>query len=255
MNPAVFSGVGVALVTLFDDGGELDTKATAEHAAQLVELGVRGVVVAGTTGEAAALSPEERIELVAAVRAAVPSEVPVLAGSGAPAARQAVALTLRLADAGADGLLVLSPPRTADPRPYYDQVAAAAGDLPVLAYHFPNVAPPGVPVELLADLPVAGLKDSTGDPERLLEELAVLPGALYSGSSALLAFAGPVGCHGAILALANVEPERCAAAFAGDAHAQRALTDAHLASRRSFPHGLKALVAARFGTPVGARIG
>ncbi|MGH9036551.1 MAG: dihydrodipicolinate synthase family protein, partial [Acidimicrobiia bacterium] len=55
-----FVGVGVALATLFDDDGELDAEATALHAAQLVALGVRGVVVAGSTGEAATLTSEER---------------------------------------------------------------------------------------------------------------------------------------------------------------------------------------------------
>ena len=54
---AVFTGVGVALVTLFDDEGEIDAPATADHAARLVEAGVRSVLVAGTTGEATALDP------------------------------------------------------------------------------------------------------------------------------------------------------------------------------------------------------
>ena len=55
---------------------------------------------------------------------------------------------------------------------------------------------------------MAGVKDSTGEPDWLLDELAS-PGATYVGSSALLAQAGPMGAAGAILALANVEPERC----------------------------------------------
>ena len=69
----MFEGVGVALVTLFDGDGSLDTAATAEHAARLVELGVRGVVVAGSTGEAAALDAAERVDLLQAVRKAVAS--------------------------------------------------------------------------------------------------------------------------------------------------------------------------------------
>ena len=56
----VFTGVGVALVTLFRDDGEVDAAATAEHAAQLVDLGIKAVVVAGSTGEAASLSLEDR---------------------------------------------------------------------------------------------------------------------------------------------------------------------------------------------------
>ena len=94
MAPAVFTGVGVALVTLFDDRGDLDAPASAALAAQLVDLGVRAVVVAGTTGEAAALEPAERVALLDAVRREVPRSVPVIAGTGAPSARQAVALTV-----------------------------------------------------------------------------------------------------------------------------------------------------------------
>lgn len=250
----LFTGVGVALVTLFDDGGRLDAKATAAHAATLVGLGVRAVVVAGTTGEAFALAPQERDALLAEVRAAV-TEVPVLAGTGAAWGPHAADMTARARDGGADGVLVLSPPSVADPRPYYEQVVAAAGDVPVLAYHFPAVAPPGIPLAALADLPVAGMKDSTGDPDRLLEELAAFDRPLYVGSSGLLALAGPLGCAGAILALANVEPERCAAAFAGDADAQRALGPAHLAARAAFPTGIKRLTAERFGTSPSARLG
>src|SRR2546421_10267011 len=92
MAAPVFAGVGVALVTLFDDQGELDAPACAALAAQLVDLGVRAVVVAGTTGEAAALQPAERIALLDAMRPDVPPSVPAIPGTGAPSARQAAAL-------------------------------------------------------------------------------------------------------------------------------------------------------------------
>lgn len=252
---SIFTGVGVALVTLFDDRGDVDVSATADHAARLIDLGVRAVVVAGSTGEAAALEPNERLALLEAVRGAVAGRAPVLAGTGAPSARQASALTAQVADHGADAALVLSPPGTSDPRPYYDAVAKAAPDLPLLAYHFPAVSPPGIPVATLAELPVVGCKDSTGDPQRLLEELAAFDRALYVGSSALLSLAGPLGVTGAILALANAEPERCIAAFAGDATAQRDLGPAHLASSTAFPRGIKDLTGARFGTSTSARLG
>ncbi|HMC42073.1 MAG TPA: dihydrodipicolinate synthase family protein [Acidimicrobiales bacterium] len=257
MAEAIFTGVGVALVTLFQSDGTLDAPATAEHAARLVELGVRAVVVAGSTGEPAALDLPERDELLSAVRRAVPSGsgVAVLAGTGAPSARQAAALTCAARDGGADAALVLSPPGSADVRPYYDAVSAAADGLPLLAYHFPAMAPPGIPVGTLGSLPVAGCKDSSGDPDRLLETLDVWDRPLYVGSSALLALAGPLGCAGAILALANAEPERCAAAFAGDARAQRELASPHRRSLARFPAGIKDLTAERFGTSATVRLG
>jgi 4-hydroxy-tetrahydrodipicolinate synthase len=255
MTEPLFTGVGVALATQFDEAGELDAKASADHAATLVELGVRAVVVAGSTGEAAALTAEERVALATEVRRAVPSGVPVIAGTGAPSARQAAALTRDAGEAGADAVLALCPPGTADPRPYYHAVAEAGGDLPALAYHYPQTAPPGIPVELLADLPVQGLKDSSGDPERLLAELEAFDGWLYVGASSVLLMAGPLGCQGAILAVANVDPEHSVAAFAGDPAAQRALFPAHLRAKRDFPHGLKEAIADRFGTSRTTRLG
>lgn len=252
----VFEGVGVALLTLFTDAGDLDVPATADLAARLVELGMRAVVVAGSTGEAAALTAEERVTLLEGVRAAVPvGAAAVISGTGAPSARQAVAYTAAAVDGGADAVLALSPPGVDDPRPYYARVAEAAGTTPLLAYHFPALSPPGIRVSVLVDLPVAGCKDSSGDPGRMLETLSTWPRPLYAGSSALLALAGPLGCAGAILSLANAEPEGCVAAFAGDAGAQRALAAAHREALVAFPAGIKRLTARRFGTSTVTRLG
>ena len=258
MTEPLFRGVAVALVTLFDDDLEVDVGATVALAERLVELGIRGVLVAGTTGEAVTLDAEERRALVAAMRERLPADVPVIAGTGAPAARTAARLTADAADAGADAALVLSPPNVADPRPYFTTVHEAAGELPLLAYHYPAVSSPGIAVELLADLPVVGVKDSSGDLERLLLELRT-GATVYPGSSAAVSTAAAFGCPGMILGLANAEPEACVAAFAdgaGDHAAQLDLLPAHVEQRRGgFPHGIKRMAAERFGTPTAARLG
>jgi 4-hydroxy-tetrahydrodipicolinate synthase len=250
----LFTGVGVALATVFDEGGEVDVKATADHAATLVELGVRAVVVAGSTGEAAALTAEERVALLTAARTAVPAEVPVVAGTGGPSPRQAAALTRDAREAGADAVLALCPPRTTDPRPYYDAVAEAAGGVPTLAYHFPQTSPPGIPLDALGDLPVQGLKDSSGEPERLLAEVEAFAGWLYVGAAPIVLMAGSLHVPGAILAVANVDPEHAVAAFAGDPDAQLALLPAHRRVKDRFPHGLKQAMADRFGTSSTTRL-
>ena len=255
MPEPLFTGVGVALATLFDDDGEVDAKATADLAATLVDLGIRGVVVAGSTGEASALTAGERVALLTETRRAVPSGVPVIAGTGGASARQAAALTRDAREAVADAVLALCPPRNNDPRPYYDAVAKAAGGLPALAYHFPQTAPPGIPVEALPDLPSQGLKDSSGDPERLRSELVVFDHPLYVGAAMLVLMAGSLGIAGAILAVANADPEHAIAAFAGDPAAQRALLAAHRRVKARFPFGLKDAVADRFGTSRATRLG
>lgn len=255
MSVPVFSGVGVALLTIFDSSGAVDAKATADHASRLAEHGVQAVLVAGSTGESASLDIEECTDLVRTVRAALPPQVAVLAGGGAPSGRQAAHLTRVVLDAGADAVLALSPPRSSDARQYYELVAEAAQGATVLAYHFPNFSPPGIPVSVLADLPVAGLKDSSGDPHRLFEELEAFAGWLYVGSTNLVLLAGALDCAGAILAIANLEPELSIRAFAGDAEAQRELVVAADKVAGPWPHALKGAVAARFGTSPATRMG
>jgi len=251
----IFSGVGVALLTLFDSSGDVDAGATADLASRLVDLGMQSVLVAGTTGEAASLSNEERAKVVRAVKDALPRDTIVLAGSGAPSAQQAVILTKSVLDAGADAVLVLSPPQNSDPRKYYELVADAASEASVMAYHFPAASSPGLPVSMLSELPVVGLKDSSGDLRRLYDELDVFDGWLYTGSTNLVLLAGALECAGAILAIANLQPELSIRAFAGDGSAQRQLVAAADAVFGRHPHGLKEAVAARFGTSSIARMG
>lgn len=251
-----WTGIAVALATLFDDEKTLAVEKTAEHAARLVDAGVRAVVVAGSTGEASALTDTERVALLAAVRAACP-DVPVVAGASAQWWRPAADRVVAAVSAGADAVLV-APPRSGDPagiERYYTNVAAAAGQVPVLAYHFPPTAGGAVPVEALPGLPVQGIKDSTGDPERLLSQLESWSGWVYSGAVVLTAFAATVGAAGSILAAANVAPEDCAAAWNGDGAAQRRLLAVHRSCRSRFPHGLKEAMAQRWSTPVAARLG
>ena len=255
MPEPLFRGVGVALATLFDDHGEVDAKATADHAATLVDLGVRGVVVAGSTGEANALTTEERVALLTETRRAVPAGVPVIAGTGGPSARQAAALTRAAREAGADAVLALCPPRNNDPRPYYDAVAEAAGDLPALAYHFPQTAPPGIPVDALADLPVQGMKDSSGDPARLLAELEVFDRPLDVGRR-------PDAPHGRVARHRRGHPgrgqRRPRARHRRPGRRPRGPAGpppAHKRVQASFPFGLKDAIADRFGTSRVTRLG
>jgi 4-hydroxy-tetrahydrodipicolinate synthase len=253
MAAALFTGAGVALVTLFDDDGRLLVEETVEHAVDLVERGIAAVVVSGTTGESWALDVDERLELCAAAAEALDGRAPVIVGTGHLDDEGAARLVGAAADAGAAAVLALSPPHADDVRPHYEALAAHAGALAVLAYHFPAVSPPGIPVEILAELPIAGVKDSSGDAGRLVAELGAYDGPLYVGSSAYLALAGPLGATGAILSLANTDPEGCIAALAGDMEAQRALLPGHRESRVDFPAGLKRRLARMAGTPAAVR--
>src|ERR1700734_3606117 len=122
----LFGGGGVALVTLFDADGEIDPGSTGKLAASLAGRGMAAVLVNGTTGEAGTLTGPERTELIEAVRAAVPAEVPVIAGTGAPSLRQAAAATRAGMSVGADAVLTWCPPRCGDLPGYFLAIGEAA---------------------------------------------------------------------------------------------------------------------------------
>lgn len=250
----LWTGPAVALLNLFDRAGAIEPEQTAAHAARVVRAGIRAVLVNGSTGEAAALSDDERVALVAAVRKACP-DVPVIAGASGEWWQHAAARVTDAVKAGADAVLV-APPRLGGPlTEYYARVVAAAGEVPVLAYHYPGVAGGPVPVEALPGLGLAGIKDSSGDPVRLGHELALAgTGAVYTGASALLGYASWLGATGAIVAAANLVPQECLAAWDRDAAAQHAVLRAEREGK-ALPGGLKQAVAGRYGTSPVRRLG
>lgn len=248
----LFEGVGVALLTIFNGDLSIDTGASAHLAEALVQHGVAAVIVSGTTGEAFSLDRQERIDLIKAVKATV--DVPVIAGTGAPSIMQAEILTKDAHQAGADGMLALTPAGTVDPRPYYAALRAAAGSRWLGGYHFPAIAAPGIELELLDELEIDACKDSTGDAGRLLAEVTAHTTPIYPGSSALVLMAGQLGTPGVILAAANAAPDLSVRAFGGDVEAFKELAPTHAATGRRHPHGIKAATAERFGVADFVRI-
>jgi len=244
---APFTGVAVALVSLFDAGGRLLASATAEHAGALAGRGMRAIVIAGTTGEAAHLDASDRRELLAAVRLAVPDSLPVIVGTGDAVAERSLEHTRDAVEGGAAGVL-LYPPGDEASEPFFARVRDVAGRLPVIAYHFPKYFP-AVTVQQLGALDVDGLKDSEGDAERLRQETASWDQPVYTGFAPLLPVAAGHGATGAILALANLVPELCSRAFAGDADAARDVLAEHEAIGAGGVAAIKRRLARRSGSP------
>jgi 4-hydroxy-tetrahydrodipicolinate synthase len=254
MTEPLWTGPAVALVNLFDGAAAVDAKSTADHAARVVDAGIRAVVVNGSTGEAATLSDAERVALVAAVRQACPG-VPVVAGASGEWWQQAADRVTGAIEAGADAVLVAPPRLGGALAGYYERVVAAAAGVPVLAYHYPGVAGGPVPVEALAGLGVVGIKDSSGDPARFGHEVGLGGGlAVYTGASALLGYASWLGAAGAIVAAANLVPEQCLAAWDRDAAAQHVVLRTERESK-ALPGGLKQAMAQRYGTSPVRRLG
>lgn len=231
------SGVGVALVTFFDDAGAVDAKATAERARRCVELGVSSVLVSGTTGEAARLSLQDRVELAGAVKDAVPG-VPVIVGTGRPDVATSLEATARVAaETDADAVLLFCP-EDAEPLSFYRAARDEARGRHVLAYHNPALASRSLDAESLPSLDIDGVKDSSANTNRLAD-LVQLGVRAYVGSPTQLALAGSCGAAGALLALANAAPTACIAAWGGNPDAQRRLFELHRRAVSGFPTFLK----------------
>jgi 4-hydroxy-tetrahydrodipicolinate synthase len=148
-------GVLTAMATPFGDDGSVDHAAAARLAAHLLEHGSDGLVVAGSTGEAATLDDEEQIALLRAVRAEVGDDVLLICGSGTNDTRHSVNLTRMADEAGADAMLVVTPyynkPNPAGLRAHVEAIAGAT-EKPIVLYNIPSRTVINVPPEQLADL-------------------------------------------------------------------------------------------------------
>jgi 4-hydroxy-tetrahydrodipicolinate synthase len=216
-----FRGVYPAMCTPFHDDDSIDFETLRADARRLVDAGVDGLVPVGSTGESATLSHDEHIEVVDCVIDEVGGEVPVIAGSGSNNTREALELSRRSADAGADALLLISPyynkPEPAGFIQHYRTIADAV-DLPQIVYNVPsrtgrNILP-DTAVELASHPNIQGYKAASGDLNQISEviertrdeEFQVL-----SGDDGLTLPVLSVGGRGTISVVANVEPERTVA--------------------------------------------
>lgn len=178
------TGVITAMATPFGEGGAVDEAAARQLAAHLVEHGSHGIVVAGSTGEAATLDDEEHISLLRAIVAEVGGDAHVYCGTGTNDTRHSVELTRAAADAGAEAALIVTPyynkPTPAGLIGHFEAIAAAVPELPLIAYNIPSRVVINVPPELLAEIAkidsVVAVKQANHDDLGPIEGLGVLAG-------------------------------------------------------------------------------
>ncbi len=201
-----FGTVLTAMVTPFAADGALDLDGAQALARHLVANGNDGVVVAGTTGESATLTHDEQIALIEAVREAIPS-ASLVAGAGSNDTQAAVELTERATDAGADGILTVTPyynrPSQAGIEAHFRAVASAT-DKPVLLYDIPVRTGRKIAESTLLRLfeidNVLGTKDAAKDPAGTASLIARAPDRIevYSGDDSLTLPFLSVGAVGVI---------------------------------------------------------
>jgi len=232
------TGVFPAIPTPFHDDDErsIDFETLREDAQRLETAGVDGIVPAGSTGESATMTHDEHIEVVEAVIDAV-DDVPVIAGTGSNNTREALSLSQRAVDAGADALLLISPyynkPEQRGFVDHYETIADAV-DCPQIVYNVPSRTGQNIEadtaVELASHENIAGFKAASGDMNQIseiVERTREEDFSVLSGDDGMTLPMLSIGAHGCISVTANIEPERtCAmvgAAVAGDYERARAI--------------------------------
>ena len=233
-----FAGIMPPLVTPLDAAGEPDAAGMRRFVDHVVAGGVHGLVVLGSSGEAALLTAAQRRRVLEIALDAAGGRVPVVAGTGEPGTVQAAETTRQARELGAAAAIVVPPfyyqiDQDAVLRHY--RTVREAGGLPLLAYHIPGLTKAPVQPETLLTLAeegtLVGMKDSGGDfgyYQRVVDGTRRLPHfAALQGSDAFL-FAGlAYGGDGAISVMSQVAPKVMvglyAAGAAGDWERARAL--------------------------------
>jgi 4-hydroxy-2-oxoglutarate aldolase len=213
-------GIFAPIPTPFDaTTGDLAPARLRENVARLCAEGVHGIVVSGTTGEAALLDPDEQRQLVAVACEATTNATWLIVGTGAESTRQTIALTKAAAAEGADAVLVRAPSyfsaqTTTATLVAHFHAAADASPVPVLIYNIPKytrLALDPAMLERLADHEqIVGVKDSSGDLSNLAAYREAAPRWTVLAGSASLLFAGlELGCQGGVVGVACYAPGLC----------------------------------------------
>jgi 4-hydroxy-tetrahydrodipicolinate synthase len=223
--PASLGRLLTAMVTPFDAAGAVDLDLAARLARALVASGSDGVVVNGTTGESPTLTHTERLDLLRAVRRALPDH-PVVMGTGSNSTAATVLATEEAKAEGADAALVVAPYYNKPPQEgliaHYRAVADVG--LPVVVYNIPGRTGVNLTVETTLTLArhplICGTKEAAGDSDQVARIVAGAPAGfrVWSGDDGLTLPFMSVGAYGVVSVCSHV----CGAAI-------RRMVDAHVA--------------------------
>ena len=177
-------GLLTAMVTPFAADGSVDEAGAVAIGRYLLGNGSDGLVVAGTTGEAATMTDDEIASLVRTIVQELGGETTIVAGAGSNDTRHAVHLTEAVVEAGAHAVLSVTPyynkPNRRGIRAHFQEVARAAGGTPVVLYNIPGRTATNMPPDLLAELAqidgIEAVKQSNADELQLIDGLTLLAG-------------------------------------------------------------------------------
>lgn len=189
-----FGRIITAMVTPFDQNGEVDFNATEKLVNYLIENGTECLVVAGTTGESPTLSFDEKIELFKFVVKVVDGRVPIIAGTGSNNTRASIHLTREAENVGVDGFLLVVPyynkPSQEGMYQHFKAIAEATS-LPIMLYNIPGRSVVNMSVETVIRLSqiknIVAIKEASGDLDAMAQIISKTPDdfSVYSGDDGL----------------------------------------------------------------------
>jgi dihydrodipicolinate synthase len=214
MKKPYFGRLLTAMVTPFNADGSINYEAGADFADWLLANGSDGLVVEGSTGEAATMDMDEKIKFMQNIVARVNGRAKIVAGAGTNCTASTIDLVKKMEACGVDGVLVVGPYYNKPTQEgYYQHFAAVAKatKLPIIVYNVPgrtggNIAPETV-ARLAADFSnIVAIKEAAGNVAQTAELYRVLPEdfSIYSGDDGLILPFLSVGACGLISVLANV---------------------------------------------------
>lgn len=232
----MIQGSMVALITPMTATGEVDWDSLRDLVEWHLKQGTHAIVAMGTTGESATLSVDEHMCVVKAVVDRVAGRIPVIAGTGANSTSEAVELTEKAKQVGADACLLVTPyynkPTQEGLYQHYKHVAETV-DIPQILYNVPGRTGVDMTAETVLRLAkiknIVGVKEATGDVSRAKQIIDQAPDefAIYSGDDETAVELMLAGGHGDISVTANVAPKQlsklCQLAVDGKAEEAREL--------------------------------
>jgi len=211
-----FEGTFAVMVTPFTSKEELDLEAYRANIDYYIENGIHGVIVAGSTGEFAALSLQEHKKIVETVVDHVNSRVPCIAGTSACSTRRVIELNQYAKDVGADGVMIVPPfyskPREIENYEHFKNIAEAV-DIPIMLYNNPWTSKVDMQPSLVAKLAeidnISYIKESSGDITRIMRilQLAKDKITVFCGSDNQALESFLMGAKGWVCVAANIFPK------------------------------------------------
>ena len=218
LSPAPFGRVVTAMVTPFNQTGEVDLDLASRLASHLVNEGSDGIIVCGTTGESPTLSWKEQEQLLQTVRSAIDPNIFVLAGTGSNSTKEAIEATCKAAAGGADGALVVVPyynkPTQEGLENHFRAIAGAAPDLPLMLYNIPGRTGCSITPQTVSRLMncsnLISFKAASGTTEEVtqLRQHCGSSLAVYSGDDGLLLPMLSVGAVGVVSVASHLIGQR-----------------------------------------------